>query len=655
MLAGLRKSLKSWAAGLVLLIALIAIVVTGFGTGGTGGLGSLAGGGSGSEAVATVEGRTVTASDVSDLVNRQFAIARRQQPTLDMATFLRMGAFEQLANQLIVGNAIQAFGEAQGLVIADEMIDRQIVAIPQFRNFTGRFDQDTFRQALASENMTEAQFRDDIARSLMVRQLLGPVSTGVRVPQGIARAYADLLLERRRGTIGVVPAAPLAAGIAPTDAEVAQFYRANRAAFTIPERRVVRYALIGMEQVAQAGAATEAEIAAAYRGNSALYGPRETRTLQHLVLQDERQAQDAARQLRGGASFAEVTGRLGFAASDLTYADQSEAGFARQANQPVARAAFAAAQGAVAGPVRAGGAFHIVRVERVNAVPARPLEAVRGEIAAAIERRKRTEALGDLIARVEDQLADGANFDEVARAERLAVVTTPPITAAGQPVGGQPWQAPPELQPLLASGFEIDAEELDPVIEQLEPNTRFALLGVARVDPAAPPPLAQIRDRVRAALIERRALERARALADGIVRRINAGTPAARAFAEAGSPLPAPETTEMRRLDISRAGQQVPPPLMALFALPQGRARVIAAPNRAGWFVVFHERRTPGDAASVPQLVETTRTEFTGTAGEELAQQFARAVELQSEISRNDEAIRRARQQAGGGAGAAGE
>ncbi len=653
MLAGLRKSLKSWAAGLVLLIALVAIVVTGFGTGGTGGLGSLAGGGSASESLATVEGRAVTASEANDAVNRQFAAARREQPTLDMGTFLGAGAFEQITDQLIVARAIQAFAEAQGFVVSDEMIDRQIVGIPQFRNFTGRFDQATFRQALAGENLTEAAFREDIARSLTVRQLLGPIATGGRVPQGVARAYADLLLERRRGTIGVVPAELMAAGIAPSDAEVAQYYRANRAAFTVPERRVIRYALLGAEQVAQAGAATDAEIAAVYRSNQIRYGPRETRTLQHLVLQDERQAQTAVQQLRGGASFADVTSRLGFAAADLTYADQNQAGFARQATQPVARAAFAAAQGSVAGPIRSAGAFHVVRVERVNTVQGRPLEAVRGEIASFIERRKRTEALQDLITRIEDHLADGANFDQVARAERLAVITTPPITAAGQPIGGQPWQAPPELQRLLASAFEIDAEELDPVVEQLEPNTRFALLGIERVEPAAPPPLAQIRDRVRAAFVQRRALERARAIADALVRRINGGMPAARAFAEAQPRLPAPETTEMRRLDISRAGQQVPPPLMALFSLPPGRARIVPAPNGAGWFVVFHERRTAGDAASAPELVETTRNEFAGSAGEEIAQQFARAIELQSEISRNEEAIRRARQQIGGGAGAA--
>jgi len=188
------------------------------------------------------------------------------------------------------------------------------------------------------------------------------------------------------------------------------------------------------------------------------------------------------------------------------------------------------------------------------------------------------------------------------------------------------------------------------VIEQLPTGSRFALLGVERVEPAAPPPLAQIRDQVRAAFVQRAALERAKRVADAIAARINGGMPAARAFAESQPRLPTVENIDMQRLQISRAGQEVPPPLIALFSIPQGRARVVPAPANGGWFIVAHAQRTPGDAAANPALIATTRTEFGRTASEEFARQFARSVELASEISRDEAAIARARRQAGGGA-----
>ena len=652
MISGFRKSLRSWATVALLLIALIAIVVTGFGTGGFGGLGSLAGGGQsgGGDTLATVGGETLSATEVNDLVNRQFSRARQQQPTLDMASFLAQGAFEQTLSSIITARALQAFGAAQGLTVSQTMIDREIVNIPAFRNLTGQFDQGIMRQQLQSQNLSEARFREDVAQSLMQRQLLGPVALGTRVPEGVARAYANLLLERRRGLIGVVPVQTLAQAINPTDAEVAQFYQRNRVAFTVPERRVVKYALIGMEQVAQTAQASDAEIQAVYRNSPQSYGPRETRTLQAIVLPTQQAAQAFAARVRGGANFVEAAAQAGFAAGDVTFANQTRAQFERVATPEVAAAAFAAAQGALAGPIRSELGYHVVRVEQITATPARPLEAVRAEIAAAIGARKRVEALGTLVNRVEQRLSDGASFEEAARAEHLTIVTTPPITAEAQPGGDNPWVLPPELRPMLRAAFELDAENPEPVVEQITANERFVLLGVDRVIPAAPPPLAQIVPEVRGALIRQRAVAQARALADGIVRRINAGTAPAQAFAQAQPRLPAPQSVEMRRLDISRSDQRVPPPLITLFSIPQGRARVIPAEGNAGWFIVFHQQRTPGDAASTPQLIQQTRTQFSQGASEELAQQFARAVELASEVTRDEAAIARARRELSGAA-----
>lgn len=654
MLSGFRKSLRSWVVVAILFFSLVAIVVTGFGTGGFGGLGSLSGGGrsAAGDTLATIDGQTLSADEVNDLVNRQFANARQQQPTLEMAAFLAQGVFEQTVDQLITARALESFGGRQGLVASPTMIDREIVNIPAFRNLTGQFDQNVMRQQLQAQNMSETAFRTNVAQTLMRRQLLGPVVLGTRVPEGVAREYANLLLERRRGTIGTVAIQTIAQGINPTDAEIAAFYRRNRVAFTVAERRAIKYALIGPEQVGEAGQASDAEILAVYRNSPLSYGPRETRTLQSVVL-PSRQAADAfAARVRGGASFVDAAAQAGFAAGDVTFANQTRAQFEQVTNAEVAAAAFAAAQGAVAGPLRSELGYHVVRVERITATPARPLEAVRAEIAAAIESRKRTDALAALVSRVEDRLSDGASFEEAARAEHLTIVTTPPITESGQPGGDNPFVLASELRPMLRSAFEIDAEDPEPVVEQLAANQRFVLLGIDRVLPAAVPPLAEVLPQVRIALIRERALAQSRALAERIAAQINAGTPVAQAFAQA-QPRVEPRPVEMRRLDISRAGQQVPRELMTLFSIPQGRARVVPAEGNAGWIVVAHQQRTPGDASTNPQLIQQARTQFSSDASEELAQQFARAIELKSEVSRNEEAIRRARQQLGGGAAAA--
>jgi peptidyl-prolyl cis-trans isomerase D len=451
------------------------------------------------------------------------------------------------------------------------------------------------------------------------------------------------LLERRQGSIGVIPTELLRAGIAPTDAEVANFFRSNIARFTIPERRVIRYAMIGPEQVAGAIEPTEAEIAEQYRQNAATYGPRETRDLQSIVLPDQAAAQAFAQQVRGGTAFAEAASAAGFSATDIAVADQSRDQFAQVTSAEVAQAAFSAAQGALVGPIRSPLGFHLVRVEAIERTPARPLAEVRDEIAAAVRQRKLVDALGGLVTRIEDRLADGASLEEAAASERLQLQSTPPVTESGR-APGQAWQPPAELQPLLRTAFEMDPDEPEPIIEQIEPNQRFALVGLGQVAPAAPPPLEQARDEVRAVMIERLALERGRAIGRQIVQRINGGMAPAEAFAQVQPRIPPPQPVDMQRIEISRAGEQAPPPLVTLFSLPQGRAHLIPAPAGRGWFIVHHGQRTPGNASERPEIIATTRSEFTSSSAAELAEQFARAIERTVEVQRNPEVIQQARQ-----------
>ena len=658
MISSFRRKLSSWAMLVFLFIALAAIVVTGFGTGGMGGLPS--GGGAGGDTLVEVGDEEIDSTEFERAIRRALDQARQQNPELDIGRFLAMGAFDALLNQMIVARTLWAYGREQGLIVSDRMIDMVIANIPGFQNFAGQFDRQSFEQALRAQGMTEQQLRRDLADLLMQRQLQMPIGLAARVPDSIAVHYASLMLERRQGSVGVVPTEAMAAGIAPSEAEVAAFFARNRDRYTVPERRVLRYALIGRDQVQAGARATDEEIAAFYRQNAARFAGSETRTLRQVVLQEEAAARAFAGRVRGGADFAQAAQQANAEAIPLER--QSREQFANVTNPQVAAQVFGAAQGALVGPLRSEFGWHVVRVDSINRASGRPLEAVRGEIATEIEGAKLRDAIDAAIGRIEDRLGEGASFEEIARAERLAVVETPPVTAAGAVLGAQ-WQAPPELAQILGGAFQIDPEDPEPAIETLTPNERYAFVSVARVVPAAVPPLQQIRDRVRADLVREGAGARARALARRLVERINSGVPVRQAFAEAGVRLPAPQPVEARRIAVAQQGSEAPPPLVMLFALPQGRARELEAPNGAGWFVVHVARRTPGQASCRPdepagtqasegcQLVRQAQRQFSSDAGGEYTEQFARAAQGAVSISRDEEAIGRTRQRLQAGAG----
>ncbi|HEY0627077.1 MAG TPA: peptidyl-prolyl cis-trans isomerase [Allosphingosinicella sp.] len=633
MLSFFRRGIMSKLMLGVLAIGLFAIVITGFGTGGSG----LGGVGAGSSTLASVGDETVTSTELTDQVNRQLTRAREQQPELDLPRFLRTGVFEEALRGLISVKALLSFGRDVGLAASKLMVDREIASIPAFQNLAGQFDNAAFQAALARQNVTEQALRSEIEASIIQRQLLLPIAGNARVPQSLALQYASLLLERRQGSVGIVPAEAMPAGPAPTDAELQTFYNQNRTRYTLPERRVLRYAVFGPDKVAAQARPTDAEIANYYRTNAARYAAQETRDLSQVVLPTQQAAQQFAAKLARGTSFQQAAAEAGFSAGDIRQAGQNRQGFSGISSPAIANAAFGAAEGAVTQPIQSELGWHIVRIDKINRTPARALEAVRGEIAAALTQQKTEAGLADLVTRIEDSLADGSSFEEVARANGLQVQETPPVTAAGA-------GATTDIQPLLKTAFEM-AEDEDPVVETIQQGQRFAMLAVGRIVPAAPPPLAQIADRVRTDLVAQRQAQRARQVAAAIVAKINAGTAPAQAFAQAGIALPAPQPINARRMDISQGGAEVPPPLQMMFSMKRGTAKLLEAPNRGGWFVVHLATTEAGDARGNQQLIQATQAQFGQVASDELAQQFTNAVERQLEVERNEDAIRALKRQ----------
>lgn len=617
-------------------LALVAMVVTGFGTDGMGGMGS-AGGGQQGQAVVTVGDDELTDLEVRQRLSTAFSQASQQNPQLTREQFYE-ASFGPLIEQLIETRALTAFARSIGFVVPQTLIDREIVSSPAFLNVAGQYDDAAFRQFLQSQNLTEAQIRDDIASGLLIRMVAGPVGSRATAPDAITREYSNLLLETRAGQLGAIPTQILSAGINPSDQEIADFYQQNQRQFLLPERRVLRFALIGREQLGDAARASDQEIAAYYQENQAQYGPTETRNVQIFTAQDEAAARRFADSVRGGTSFADAASAAGFAATDINFPNQRREQLASATSPEVAEAVFGAQQGGLVGPTRTPTGFKVVRVESIARNEGRSLDAVRAEIVTAVEQRKLVDALTAKLEAIEEQVADGASFEEVARAAGLQMQVSPAMTATG---AAPNFQFPQPLAPLLAEAFQLEPNER-PVIATVVPDQQFALVQVDNLIAPAAPPLAQIRDEVRARLIRQTAMERGRGIAEGIVNRINGGMALDQAYAQSGLTLPGREAVTARRFQISQAGQQVPPPLSILFAIPEGRARAIRAPDGAGWIIIHHQRRTAGNVASDPQgndVINSMRQQLNQAIGAEIQTQFARAVETVVTVERNEELL----------------
>src|SRR3546814_7376705 len=88
----------------------------------------------------------------------------------------------------------------------------------------------------------------------------------------------------------------------------------NKTKFTVPERRVIQYALFDSAAV-PVPAVTDAEIAKVYKDNAAQYAASETRRFAQVILPDQAAANALAAKVRGGTSLAAAAQAAGLSAS----------------------------------------------------------------------------------------------------------------------------------------------------------------------------------------------------------------------------------------------------------------------------------------------------------------------------------------------------
>lgn len=633
-MAAIFRRMSKSTFGTVLMVVFLVAIAASFALadvqsymGGSGQAGSLA----------TVGDSAVTERELSSTLQRRLADVRQQNPEADYSSLA--GDFGPILESLIEGRALQAFAASNDLRVSKQMVDAEIVKLPNTRGLDGRFSQAAYESFLQQQQLTDAQVREMLAVALTSRLLVTPAAANARLPVGVATPYASMLLEAREADIAIIPAAAFATGIPdPSAADIQAFYKQNSSRYTVPEQRVLDIARMGPEQVAGV-TASEQEIEAFYRANQATYAGTSSRVLSQAILQDEVQA-------RALAQRAKASGSLGGGATNLGARTRAE--LASIAGDAVAAAVFGAREGAIVGPIRSDLGWHVIKVESVRSEAGRPLSAVRGEIAAKLTEDKRKEALTDLVTKVEDAIADGASFTEAARASDLSVLRTPAITAGGVARTQAGFKVPELLATAVTAGFDL-GEGDEPVVETLPGDAGYALVGVEQVIPAAPAPLQSIRDQVAADWKAKQASDRARAAASGIAAKVGRGADLGQAVRESDVRLPPPQKLSRRRIELSRFGGNVPPAMGMMFSLAEGRSRMIADPSGNAFLIVKVTKIVPGNAGLQPSLISQVQTEFQQAASTEYAEQMTNAIKAEVGVERNEAAIAAARARIIGG------
>ena len=590
--------------------------------------------------VASVGGDQVTATELRNRTQNELEGFRQQRPDLDIAQYIEGGGFDATLDRLINALALYRFGQSAGMVVSKKAIDGQIASIPALQGPDGKFSDALFRRVLSERRLTADQIRLDIARDTIGQQLTAPVVGASQVPAQLALPYASLLLEKRAGSVGIVPISVAGAGAQPTDTEIADFYQRNKGRYVVAERRTIRYALVSADEVKARVVAGEAELRQAYQQQSARFAATEKRSLRQVVIGDKGAADALAAKVKAGTAIDVAARATGLEAAKIEGIEQTA--YAGQTTPDIARAVFVAAKGAVVGPVKAPLGWIVAQIDSVQQVGAKSFDQARAELTQALIADKAQRALAETHDKIDDALSDHATFAEVVGDQKLPATVSPPLFADGRNANDPAKSVDPRFQQLVAAGFAAEQGD-DPQLVPVGQDGSFAVVALDGIVAAAAPPASAIRDALVKDFVVDRARRASRKIAADIVARVNRGTPLAQAIAQSGVKLPPIEPLASSRAEVAAQTGKVPPALALMFSMAPGSAKLLEAPKDAGWFVVRLDSIERHDAGSNKAVVAAMQGEIGRQIGAEYVQQFVEGIRRQVGVKKNAEAIARVR------------
>lgn len=633
MMSFFRRMINS-KVGVIVSFVLIAIFALLFGMGDV--LGLRHSGGATGDAAIKVGKFSVSTADVRERIEEDFGTYQQQSPQMTLAQFVTTGGMDATVDSIIDGLALEQFAAMQGMVVGDTYVQGILAASPAFQGADGKFSQRAFDDYLAQRHTSYARLKQQIVQSALARQLVIPTIGAQQVPGKVALPYASLLLEKREGQIALIPARAVPHGAAPTDAELAAFYQRHVAGYTVPERRAIRYAIVSPDSVKAQATPGDAEVAQTYQQQKAKYLPIEKRSFAQVVIADQAAANALAARVKGGASIEDAAKAAGLAAAAIKDVEQSA--YAGQTSVAMANAAFTTPKGGVAGPIRTPLGYAVARVEAITRDPGKTLDQAKPEIVKALTKIKTADILRKIHDALDDAINGKASFGDLVTAQKLTPVTTPALIAAGTNPDDPAAKPDPKTAPIVTAAFAMDPAD-GPQLAPIGQDGTFAVVALDHVQPAAPRPLAQVRDAAIKDFTAERAETAARSYAGQVVAALDKGTPLAAALAATKLTLPPVQPISASRAQLAAAQGRAPPPLVMLFTMNERTARVIEAPDHAAYIIIFLDRIERGDAAGKPAVIAGIGSDLGKVVGREYVEQFQKAVRAVVGVSKNAAAL----------------
>jgi peptidyl-prolyl cis-trans isomerase D len=480
----------------------------------------------------------------------------------------------QIVDRMVTQRVFDRLAARMGVGTSDATVASEIQNNPAFRNqVTGAFDARTYQSLLAQNQISRSMYENDLRAGMTRAQLAESLVAGLRPPTSFGRMIHAFETESRTLALTAITPNLVPAPPAPTPAEIDAFYKAQAAAFALPEYRAFTMVEATPAAFQDRVQVPEEKIKEMFEFRKARLVTPERRSFVVITGGDQAKATEAARRLAAGEDAATIAPTLGMQA--LTFSQKTR----EDAPDPrIGEAVFALQAGQSTGAVQ-GLTWFAARVSEIIPGVAPSLDEARAQIRDELANDEAQTLMHDAVEKFEDARSAGGDIEAAATQAGLTVRKVPQVDARGLDPAGQPAPAVLDNPALLKTAFE--AAEGEPSDWVSTPDGGSFLVRIDALRPSGPPPLEQIRDRVTQAWRAQKIAEGMTALATQISDAVKGG----QNFEDAARARRLP-TVVTQRLD-RRTASQVPSPQLAAAIFGAREGEVVSGAGGPNGGVLF--------------------------------------------------------------------
>lgn len=600
----------------------------------------------GSDTIADVGGNRIAQNEFDDAMRSQEQRMRQALGGSFDASMLDNPAVRyDLLNQLIDQRLLENRARSEHFSVSDAELRRFIAGLAPFQA-DGRFSATRYAEVLSGQGMSPLGFEQRVRGELVLGQLQQPVVAGSFAAKSTVTHYLALLDQTRTVATATIAAAPLAATIKVSDADVKGYYDAHRALFESPEEAKIEYLVLSQDALAAQMKVTPDEVNQVYETNKRQYTTQEERQASHILIAVKPDASPADK-VAAKKKAEEILARArahpdDFAALAKEYSQDpgsaAQGGdlgsFARGSMvKPFEDAVFGARVGDIVGPVQTNFGYHIIKVTGITPAHVQSLDEVKGRIEADLRKQKAADKFASLAEQFQNVVYEQADsLAGAAKALGLEVKTTDLMTRAQIQALAR---GSARFVKAIFSPDSIQAKRNTEAIE-VAPNT---LMSGRVVDykAAAPKPLAEVQDDIRKRLAAERAAAEAKQSGEAKLALLAKGDAAAAALTFG---KPADLTRSKPTPDVT------PDAVTMIFEADRTKLPAyVGAPRPNGDFAIYRVDKVTDGPAPAATTVTQAASSVGAETGQELMKAYVASLRADTKVTINQAALEKKSQE----------